>query len=117
MMILWGKQTSRTLALVVGAVSVLTTMLLASQAFAISSLSTTVSTTAAVAGGKVDLTTQIPAVSAVDASTQEIIQNIDSTKVRLTSAADVVAPAGWTVTYSTDGTTFAATPSLSLIHI
>lgn len=88
-----------------------TTLLVSGQAFALPSMSSTLSTTTAAAGSKIDLTTQIPAVSAVDSSTQEIIQSIDSTKVRLTSASDVTAPTGWTVTYSTDGTTFSATPS------
>jgi CshA-type fibril repeat protein len=82
-----------------------------SQAFAVPSMTSTLSTTSTTAGSKVDLTTQIPAVSATDASTQEIIQTIDPSKVRLTAASDVIAPSGWTVTYSTDGTTFAATPS------
>ncbi len=106
-----GKKTSQTLTWAFGAVSVLTTLLFAGQAFAVSGLTTNISTSAVVAGGKVDLTTQIPAVSAIDSSTQEIIQNIDSTKVRLTSAADVVAPSGWTISYSTDGSTFVSSPS------
>jgi CshA-type fibril repeat protein len=86
-------------------------LLASAQAFAATTMTSSLSVTSAQAGDKVDLTTQIPAVSTVDNSTQEIIQSIDSTKVRLTSAADVTAPAGWTVTYSTDGTTYSASPS------
>lgn len=86
-------------------------ILASAQAFAATAMTSSLSVTTAQAGEKVDLTTQIPAVSSVDSSTQEIIQSIDSTKVRLTSATDVTAPAGWTVTFSTDGTTFSSTPS------
>jgi CshA-type fibril repeat protein len=86
-------------------------LLASAQAFASSPMTSSLSVSSVVAGNKVDLTTQIPAVSATDLSTQEIIQNIDPLKVKLTGASDVKAPAGWTVTYSTDGTTFLATPS------
>ena len=86
-------------------------LLASAQAFASSPMTSSLSVSSVVAGNKVDLTTQIPAVSATDLSTQEIIQNIDPLKVKLTGASDVKAPAGWNVTYSTDGTTFLATPS------
>ena len=71
----------------------------------------TISTSSVSAGAKVDLTSQIPAVNSVDASTQEIVQSIDPTKVVLTGSSDVIAPSGWTVTYSTDGSTFSSTPA------
>ena len=106
-----GKLVSRFGSYSAAAFVVVTTLLVSSQAFAVPSMTSTLSTTSTTAGSKVDLTTQIPAVSATDASTQEIIQTIDPSKVRLTAASDVIAPSGWTVTYSTDGTTFAATPS------
>ena len=83
----------------------------AAQAFASPAMTSTLSVSTLATGSKVDLTTQIPAVSDVGSATQEIIQSIDSTKVKLTSASDVIAPEGWTVTYSTDGTNFSATPS------
>ena len=83
----------------------------AAQAFATPAMTSTLSVSTVATGSKVDLTTQIPAVSDVGSATQEIIQSIDSTKVKLTSASDVIAPEGWTVTYSTDGTNFSATPS------
>jgi CshA-type fibril repeat protein len=86
-------------------------LLAAAQAFANPAMTSTLSVSSVVAGNKVDLTTQIPAISTTDLSTQEIVQNIDPTKVRLTGASDVKAPAGWTVEYSTDGTNFLATPS------
>jgi len=88
-------------------------VLASAQAFAATSMSSSLSVSTANAGDKVDLTTQIPAVSAVDNSTQEIIQSIDSSKVRLTSAADVTAPSGWTVTYSTDGTNYVASSAIT----
>ena len=111
MRISMGKISKRTWFFIAASAALLSTAIVSSQAFAVSSLSTSLSTTSVTAGSKVDLTTQIPAVSAVDNSAQEIIQSIDATKVRLTAATDVKAPSGWTVTYSTDGTTFAATPS------
>ena len=86
-------------------------VLAANQAFASPAMTSSLSVSSVTAGNKVDLTTQIPAVSDIGASTQEIIQSIDSTKVKLTAASDVNAPEGWTVTYSTDGSTFASTPS------
>jgi CshA-type fibril repeat protein len=101
---------------VVTLLAVVTSVLLvlaSAQAFAASAMTSSLSVSTANAGDKVDLTTQIPAVSAVDNSTQEIIQTIDPTKVRLTSAADVKAPSGWSVTYSTDGTNFVASSSIT----
>ena len=86
-------------------------VLAANQAFASPAMTSSLSVSSVTAGNKVDLTTQIPAVSSTDLSTQEIIQNIDPAKVRLTGASDVKAPVGWTVSYSTDGTTFSSTPS------
>jgi len=106
-----GKQTIRSRFVAIAVLAIASLAAAASGAFATPPMTSTLSVTSVAAGDKVDLTTQLPAVSAVDNSTQEIIQSIDSTKVRLTSSADVIAPAGWAVTYSTDGTTFAATPS------
>jgi CshA-type fibril repeat protein len=80
-------------------------------ASAVSTVSNALSVTQVAAGGKVDLTTTMPMLSAKDNSTQEIIQSIDATKARLTSADDVIAPTGWQVTYSQDGVTFLATPT------
>jgi CshA-type fibril repeat protein len=88
-------------------------VLASAQAFAASAMTSSLSVSTVAAGEKVDLTTQIPGVSDVGIATQEIIQNIDATKVRLTSASDVIAPEGWTVTYSTDGTNFLAAASIS----
>lgn len=106
-----GKISKRTWFFIAASSALLSTLAVSSQAFAVPSLTTGLSTSSVTAGSKVDLTTQIPAVSAVDNSTQEIIQSIDATKVRLTAATDVKAPSGWAVSYSTDGITFAATPS------
>lgn len=106
-----SKITRRSL---ISAMAVLSSALIlfaAAQAFAASPMTSTLSVSTVATGSKVDLTTQIPGVSDVGVATQEIIQSIDSTKVKLTSASDVTAPDGWTVTYSTDGTTFASTPS------
>jgi CshA-type fibril repeat protein len=59
-------------------------------------------------GSTVDLTASMPVVSA-GSTTQTLTQTIDPTKVRLTSASDITYPAGWTLSYSTDGTTFSST--------
>lgn len=59
-------------------------------------------------GGQVVMTATTPIVDP-GTVTQSITQVIDTTKSKLTSAADITFPAGWTLTYSTDGTTFSAT--------
>ena len=106
-----GKLTSRTRFAVVATLAIAGLTAVSSGAFAAPTMTSTLSVTSVAAGDKVDLTTQVPGVSEVGAATQEIIQSIDSSKVRLTSASDVIAPEGWAVTYSTDGTNFSATPS------
>ncbi len=80
-------------------------------ASAATTVSNTVSVSQVASGSKVDLTTTMPLLSATDNSTQEIIQTIDPTKVRLTSIDDVVAPTGWQVSFSQDGVTFLSTPT------
>jgi CshA-type fibril repeat protein len=103
--------TRRSLVAALAVASSLLLVLVSAQAFASPAMTSSLSVSTVVAGNKVDLTTQIPAVSTLGQSTQEIIQNIDATKVRLTGPTDVKAPAGWTLTYSTDGTNFVATPT------
>ena len=111
MNILGVKSASRRAALSFAALVSVSLMLLSGQANAANSMTSTLTNTSVSAGAKVVLTTELPASSATGLIDQEIIQDIDPVKVKLTSAADVVAPQGWTVTFSTDGTTFAATPS------
>ena len=74
-------------------------------------VSNSLSVSQVASGGKVDLTTTMPLLSATDNSTQEIIQSIDPTKVQLTSIDDVIVPTGWQVSFSQDGVTFLATPT------
>ena len=57
---------------------------------------------------QVTLTAAMPVVGAGTVS-QEIIQTIDPTKLKLTSVNDISYPAGWVLSYSTDGTTFSPT--------
>lgn len=64
--------------------------------------------TAAQPGGIVDLRAAMP-VSGPGTISQTIRQDIDPAKVRLTARADIVAPAGWTLEYSTDGSAFTST--------
>ncbi|MBU6329454.1 MAG: LPXTG cell wall anchor domain-containing protein [Acidobacteria bacterium] len=68
-------------------------------------LSLSDSVTSPAPGSKVTLIAEL-AVPGTGTFSNEIVQRIDPSKVVLTSANDIVAPAGWTVSYSTDGTTF-----------
>ena len=43
--------------------------------------------------------------------TQSIITSFDPSRARLTGASGIVAPTGWTLSYSTDGVTFGAAPT------
>jgi len=67
-------------------------------------VSLSASTATVVPVSTVDLTAGMPVASAGTTS-QEIVQQIDPTKVRLTQASDVVAPAGWTVSYCSGAST------------
>ena len=70
---------------------------------------TLTSTSANVApAAQVTLTAGMPVVGAGTVS-QEIVQRIDPTKMKLTSVSDIAYPTGWTLSYSTDGSTFSAT--------
>ena len=111
MNILGVKSASRRAALAFAAIVTTGLLLLSGQANAANSMTSTLTNTSVSAGAKMVLTTELPASNATQLIDQEIIQDIDPVKVKLTSAADVVAPQGWTVTFSTDGTTFSATPS------
>jgi CshA-type fibril repeat protein len=71
-------------------------------------LSLTASASTVAPGSTIDLTASMPVVSA-GSTTQTLTQTIDPTKVKLTSANDITYPAGWTLSYSTDGTTFTST--------
>ena len=93
-------------ALIIGAVT-----FIPSIASAAPSVSNNLSVNNVESGGKVKLTATMPMVSSTDNSTQEIIQTIDPSKVRLTSPDDIIAPTGWTVSYSQDGVTYQATPT------
>ncbi|MEY5144738.1 MAG: hypothetical protein RL745_99 [Actinomycetota bacterium] len=84
----------------------------ASQSLSLVSTTTQgVATTSAAPGSKLILSTRMPVSNEIDTVTQEIIQEIDPAKIRLTGASDVVGPEGWTTDYSTDGTNFTATPA------
>ena len=58
-------------------------------------------------GDRVDLVAGMPAGDA-GTLTQELAQRIDPTMVKLTEIADIVAPDGWYISVSTDGTNFTA---------
>ena len=72
----------------------------------------TVAPTAVVSDGAHDVTSN----AAIPAATtgvwqQTITQVFDPGRLKLRSGAGVVAPSGWTTTYSTDGTTYGAAPT------
>ena len=79
------------------------------SAHATDAVSVTASPNQVAPGSVVNLTAGIPASSQAGQSTQTITQTIDPTKVRLKSVNDIIAPTGWTISYSTDGTTFTDT--------
>lgn len=68
-------------------------------------LSLTDSVTSPAPGSKVTLIAEL-AVPGTGTFNNEIVQSIDPSKVVITSASDITAPAGWTVSYSTDGANF-----------
>ena len=63
--------------------------------------------TSVIPGNKVDLTATAP-VAVAGTTEQEIIQDI-SASLKLTATTDIIAPAGWTISYSSDGTTWSLT--------
>jgi CshA-type fibril repeat protein len=63
-------------------------------------------------GQVINLKLQTP-VADVGSLTQSITQWVDPTKYQLSSANDVIAPSGWAITYSYDGSTFTATAPAS----
>jgi hypothetical protein len=78
------------------------------------SVTVTASPSTVVPGNKVNLVAGMP-VSDAGTISQQIVMQIDPTKAKLTSASDVVAPAGWTVSYcsttcTSPPTNFTATP-------
>jgi hypothetical protein len=107
-MFTWGSKLSKfsaklaIIAITAGSL-VATAGLEAANAVDGTTVTTTLSPSTVAPGGKINLTTSMPKVSAADNSTQEIVQTIDPTAVKLTSADDVIAPAGWTTSFSKDG--------------
>lgn len=59
-------------------------------------------------GGTVDLVATAPVLGS-DSLSETIVQQVDPQQVHLTSTAQIRAPQGWTVLYSTDGVQFTAT--------
>ena len=61
-------------------------------------------------GGSVTITAGTP-VAAPGTVSQTITQTFDPTRAKLTGVGDITAPSGWTLSYSSDGTTFGAAPN------
>ena len=88
-------------------------VVVAATAGAASARTVSVSSSAASAAGNggqtATLTAGVP-VAAPGTVSQTITQSFDPSRLRLTGASGIVAPAGWTLSYSSDGTTFGAAP-------
>lgn len=68
------------------------------------SVTLTTSTATVAPGSRVDLTASMPVVGAGTMS-QEIVQEIDPTKVKLTSLADITYPSGWSLSFCSGAST------------
>lgn len=86
-------------------------LLQSTPAHAVDQINTTVTPASVAPGGKLNLVTTMPQISASSVAMQEVIQTIDPTKVTLTSADDVIVPAGWVTNFSQDGVTWLSTPT------
>ena len=87
----------------------LVVLLLVLAALPATALAGPVAVTTAASGSNVVVTATAPVVNS-STTTATLTQTFDSAVSRLTGTADVVAPLGWTTTYSTDGATFGAAP-------
>ncbi|MEN9553651.1 MAG: Surface adhesin CshA repetitive domain [Actinomycetota bacterium] len=61
-------------------------------------------------GGSTFTVTSAVPVAAPGTVSQSITMSFDPSRAKVTSANGIVAPTGWTLTYSTDGTTFGSAP-------
>ena len=71
--------------------------------------SSDVVTTSANGGGSFTVTAGVP-VAAPGTVSQSITMSFDPSRANVTGANGIVAPTGWSLTYSSDGTTFGAAP-------
>lgn len=71
--------------------------------------SSNVGTTSANGGGSFTITSSVP-VAAPGTVSQSITTSFDPTRAQVTGSSGIVAPSGWTLSYSSDGTTFGAAP-------
>ncbi|MFM8774673.1 MAG: hypothetical protein ACKOFP_12765, partial [Actinomycetota bacterium] len=93
--------------LVAAATAVLTAasvMVGAPAAWATNAVTVTSSASTVAPGSTLDLTAAMP-VSNAGTVSQEIVQTIDPTKVKLTSASDITYPVGWTLSYCSGSNT------------
>ena len=75
---------------------------------AVDAVTVTATPSTVVPANTLDLRAGIPVANASGLASQEIVQVIDPTKITLRSRYDITAPAGWTLSYSTDGVNFTA---------
>jgi CshA-type fibril repeat protein len=69
-------------------------------------------TTSGDGGASLTVTAGAP-VAAAGTISQTLTQSFDPSRLQLTGSSGIVAPAGWTLTYSSDGSTFGAAPNTS----
>lgn len=74
------------------------------------SASSSQSSTSGDGGGTFTVTSGVP-VAAPGTVSQSITMAFDPSRARVTSAQGIVAPTGWSLTYSSDGTTFGSAPN------
>ncbi len=72
--------------------------------------SSNVLSTSANGGGSFTVTSAVP-VAAPGTVAQSITTNFDPSRAQVTGSSGIVAPSGWTLSYSSDGTTFGAAPN------
>lgn len=72
--------------------------------------SSDVASTSANGGGTFTVSSSVP-VAAPGTISQSITTSFDPTRAQLTGSSGIVAPSGWTLSYSSDGTTFGAAPN------
>lgn len=73
------------------------------------SVSSSTSSVSSNGGSSFTVTSGVP-VAAPGTVSQSITMAFDPARAQVTSASGIVAPTGWTLTYSTDGTTFGSAP-------
>lgn len=81
----------------------------AQTAQAVDAVTLNISSATVAPGSTVDLTAGMPVSQTPGTTEQTLQQDIDPAKTKLTSLSDIKYPQGWTLSFSTDGSTFSTT--------